>query len=174
MTVYSITELRCRSLLFYSASLHYFSVLLFHCTIPLLHCREVVCVTGEISRISGVHSIMMEKLASLVGGGGRGHSHIYHHVQSCSLRSSWQGRYTPTISTLPPYVLCGYTLLWYITSAVLHLQYLHTIFISRELLYYLIKFSGLLLCNMYVFHQLKGIVSSYFKTENALLQLYPP
>ncbi len=71
-------------------------------------------------------------------------------------------------------VLCGYTVRWYITAAVLYLEYLHTVFISRELLYYLIKFSGLLLCNMHDFHKLKGIVSSYFKTENAFLQLYPP
>ncbi len=32
---------------------------------------------------------------------------IYHYVQSCSVRSSWEGRYTPPISCLPIYVLCG-------------------------------------------------------------------
>jgi hypothetical protein len=26
---------------------------------------------------------------------------IFHHVQSCSVRSSWEGRYTPCISSLP-------------------------------------------------------------------------
>jgi hypothetical protein len=26
---------------------------------------------------------------------------IYHHVQSCSVRSSWEGNYTPPISSLP-------------------------------------------------------------------------
>ncbi len=26
---------------------------------------------------------------------------IYHHDQSCGVRSSWEGRYTPPISTLP-------------------------------------------------------------------------
>ncbi len=35
-------------------------------------------------------------------------SRIYHHVQSCSVRSSWEGRrYTPPISTLLLYELCG-------------------------------------------------------------------
>ncbi len=34
--------------------------------------------------------------------------YIYHHVQSCSVRSSWEVRYTPPISFhLYPYVLCG-------------------------------------------------------------------
>jgi hypothetical protein len=46
--------------------------------------------------------------------GGRMHAHlppsipfhsIYHHVQSCSERSSWEGRYTPPISSLFLYVL---------------------------------------------------------------------
>ncbi len=32
---------------------------------------------------------------------------IYHHEQSCGVNFSWEGRYTPTISTLPLYVLCG-------------------------------------------------------------------
>jgi hypothetical protein len=31
---------------------------------------------------------------------------IYHHVQSCSVRFSWQGRYTPPVSSLPLYTLC--------------------------------------------------------------------
>ncbi len=35
------------------------------------------------------------------------HSIIYHHEQSCGLHSSWEGWYTPHISTLPLYVLCG-------------------------------------------------------------------
>ncbi len=64
--------------------------------------------------ISDVHSIMMEKTS--LGWWWWGctptpfHS-IYHHVQSCSVRSSWEGRYTPSISSLPLYVLCDYTLL---------------------------------------------------------------
>ncbi len=33
--------------------------------------------------------------------------YIYHHVQSCSVRPSWEGRYTQPISSLPLYVLCG-------------------------------------------------------------------
>ncbi len=32
---------------------------------------------------------------------------IYHHEQSCGVGSSWEDRYTPPISTLPLYVLCG-------------------------------------------------------------------
>jgi hypothetical protein len=56
--------------------------------------------------LSGVHSIMMEKLAQ-AGEAGRCmpillHS-VSHHVQSCGVLSSWEGRYPP-ISTLP---LCG-------------------------------------------------------------------
>ncbi len=31
----------------------------------------------------------------------------YHHVQSCSVRSCWVGRYTHPVSSLPIYVLCG-------------------------------------------------------------------
>jgi hypothetical protein len=65
---------------------------------------------------SGVHSIMMEKLAQPSKGGGgcicplpTPFHYIYHHVQSCGVRSNWEGRYTPLISTLPPYVLCGCT-----------------------------------------------------------------
>ncbi len=55
---------------------------------------------------------MMEKAAW--AGEGRGctpnpfHSN-YHHIQSCSERSSWEGRYTPPISSLPLYVLCGFS-----------------------------------------------------------------
>jgi hypothetical protein len=44
---------------------------------------------------SGVHSIMMEKLAQAVEGGGARpppFHYIYNHVQSCSVRSSWEGR----------------------------------------------------------------------------------
>ncbi len=53
---------------------------------------------------------MMEKFA-LAGEGGECtptpfHS-VYHHVQSCSVRASWEGRHTPRISSLPLYVLCG-------------------------------------------------------------------
>jgi len=63
---------------------------------------------------TGVHSIMMEK-STRPDEGGRCKPtpvhYVYHHVQSCSVRSSWEGRYTPPISTLPPYVLCGRT--WY-------------------------------------------------------------
>ncbi len=33
----------------------------------------------------------------------------YHHVQSCHVRSSGEGKYTQPISSLPPYVLCGFT-----------------------------------------------------------------
>ncbi len=57
--------------------------------------------------ISGVHSVMMEK-STLAGEGGGCtptpfHS-LYHHVQSCSVRSSWEGRHTPPISSLPLYI----------------------------------------------------------------------
>ncbi len=33
---------------------------------------------------------------------------IYHHEQSCGVRFSWEGRYTPPISPLTLYVICGY------------------------------------------------------------------
>jgi hypothetical protein len=45
-----------------------------------------------------------------VGGGGRTPTPIhavYHHVQSYRVYSSCEGRYTPLISNLPLYVLCG-------------------------------------------------------------------
>jgi hypothetical protein len=32
---------------------------------------------------------------------------LYYHVISCRVRSSWEGRYSLPISTLPLYVLCG-------------------------------------------------------------------
>ncbi len=34
---------------------------------------------------------------------------IYHHVQSCGVRSSWDGRYNPPISSLYPFLLCAFT-----------------------------------------------------------------
>ncbi len=42
---------------------------------------------------SSVHSIMMEKSAQPGEGGGCTIHYIYHHVQSWSVRSSWEGRY---------------------------------------------------------------------------------
>ncbi len=62
---------------------------------------------------SGVHSIVMEKLAQASEGGGCTYTsfhYSYHYVQSCSLRSSWEGRYAHYplfISTNILYVLCG-------------------------------------------------------------------
>ncbi len=48
---------------------------------------------------------------SLVRGGGGARPppfySIYLHVQCYIVRSSWEGRYTPPVSTLPLYVLCG-------------------------------------------------------------------
>ncbi len=57
--------------------------------------------------LSGVHPIMMEKLAK-PGEGGRctptPFHCIYHHVESCGVCFSWEGRYTPSISALSLYV----------------------------------------------------------------------
>jgi hypothetical protein len=72
-----------------------------------------LCVTTEYTEwqcpISGVHSIMMEKLAQ-AGNGGRStptpFHYIYHHVKSGGVRSSSEGRYAPHISILSLYVLC--------------------------------------------------------------------
>ncbi len=53
---------------------------------------------------------MMKKSAQAgeVGGGGATTFHyIYHQVQSCGVRSSWEDKYTPPIYTLPLYVLNG-------------------------------------------------------------------
>ncbi len=62
--------------------------------------------------LSGVHPIMMEKLAQ--PGEGRvwctptPFHCIYHHVESCGVCFSSEGRYTNLISALPLYVLCGF------------------------------------------------------------------
>ncbi len=51
------------------------------------------------------------RLVRLVGGRTPSPFHYtYHHVQSCGVCSSWEGRHTPPISTLPlyTYVLCGW------------------------------------------------------------------
>ncbi len=56
----------------------------------------------------GVHSILMEKLAQAAWCGWRctpiPFHYIYHHMQSCGICSSWEGRYTTPISTLYPYL----------------------------------------------------------------------
>ncbi len=61
--------------------------------------------------LSDVHSIIMEKSAQPSEGGGvyapPPFHCIYHHKQSCGVRSSWEGRYTPPFSSLPLHVLCG-------------------------------------------------------------------
>jgi hypothetical protein len=60
--------------------------------------------------LSDVHSIMMENSAQPgedVGCTLITFHYIYHHVKCCSVRSSWEVRYAPPISTLPLYVLCG-------------------------------------------------------------------
>jgi hypothetical protein len=48
---------------------------------------------------------MMENIAQAgdvrVGGAPTPFHYIYHHVQSCTVLSSWRGRYTPPISSLP-------------------------------------------------------------------------
>ncbi len=73
--------------------------------------------------LSGIHSIMMEKSSQ------PGDCHgctpapfhwIYLYVQSCCVRSSWEGRYTFPISILSLYVLCGYTpeLMWYVSNCI--------------------------------------------------------
>jgi hypothetical protein len=56
--------------------------------------------------LSGVHSIMREKLVRAgVGGEVQAHPlpfhHIYHHVQSCGVRSSCEGKYTPLFLLYP-------------------------------------------------------------------------
>ncbi len=64
--------------------------------------------------LSGVHPIMMEKLARAGEAGGctaTSFHCIYHHVQSCSIRFSGEGRCTLPISYLP---LCT---LWFYPSA---------------------------------------------------------
>jgi hypothetical protein len=53
---------------------------------------------------------MIEKLAQAREGEGCTpipFHYIYHHEQSCGVRSSWEGRYTTPISTLSLYVLCS-------------------------------------------------------------------
>ncbi len=53
---------------------------------------------------------MMEKSAQPGEGGGCTPT-PFHHVQICGVRPGWEGiyvQYTPPISTLPLYVLCGW------------------------------------------------------------------
>ncbi len=59
--------------------------------------------------IFGVHSIMMEKSAPAEGvvWAPTPFNSSYEYVQSCSVRPSWEGRYTPPILSLPLNVLCG-------------------------------------------------------------------
>ncbi len=60
--------------------------------------------------LSGIYSIMIAKSAQPGQGGGCTRfpfQSIFHHERSCGLCSSWEGRYTPLISPLPLYVLCG-------------------------------------------------------------------
>ncbi len=63
-----------------------------------------------MATLSVVHSIMMEQWTQPGEGWGCAPAPfqcIYHHVQSCCVRSSWECRYTHPISTLYLYVLCG-------------------------------------------------------------------
>ncbi len=56
-------------------------------------------------------SIMMEKWAQPVEEGGSTHTpfhYIYHHIQSCGVRSRWEDRYPPLFLLYP----CMYTLWW--------------------------------------------------------------
>ncbi len=68
--------------------------------------RETTECTEWQMSLSGV-SIMMVRL-----GGARPPPFtlqcIYHHVQSCGVRSNWEGRCTPPISTVPRYALCEF------------------------------------------------------------------
>ncbi len=70
--------------------------------------RVAIAVSGV-----RVHPIMMEK-SSPGWWGWRVHAHplaaYYHHVQSCIVRSCWVGRYTHPVSSLPIYVLCGFSM----------------------------------------------------------------
>jgi hypothetical protein len=48
---------------------------------------------------------------------------IFHHVQSCSVRSSWEGRSTLCISSLSLYVLCGLMFLLYWNANTVSLSF---------------------------------------------------
>jgi hypothetical protein len=84
-----------------------------------------------------LHYIIMEKSAQ--PGEGRGvhgqpFHYIYHHVQNCSVRSSWEGRYIPPISTLPLYkCICTR---WYVSFFLNRLLLFSPIPISCFLLSY--------------------------------------
>ncbi len=84
----------------------------------LWHC--VSCSSVHIQRVHRVHGNdhfltyilwWWKNQARLVRVGGgcspTSFHYIYHHVQSWGVRSSWEGRYTCPIYTLPLYVLCG-------------------------------------------------------------------
>ncbi len=74
------------------------------CLSSCLHSYNQGVYTDWQCPLSGAQSIMRVKSAQ-AGEGGE-----FVHVKSCSVRSSWEGRYTPPISPLPLYVLCGYNL----------------------------------------------------------------
>jgi hypothetical protein len=75
-------------------------------------------ITAWQRPLSGAHSIMIEKLAQT---GGTPFYSIYHHGQSCRVRSSWEGRYI-TLFQLYPYALFGSSL-YRITSIHVHCTY---------------------------------------------------
>jgi hypothetical protein len=82
--------------------------------VPVLQCLSHRVHAVWQWPLSGVHSIMTEKLAQAGGRGGGARCtptlfhYSYHQVQSCSVLSSWVGRYTHPISSLSyRYVLCG-------------------------------------------------------------------
>jgi hypothetical protein len=71
---------------------------------------------------------MREKLAKAGEGGWRTHTpfhYIYHHVQSCGVRSIRKGRYNSPFSIPPLYVLCG----WYF-GQIRHAEYVDEIYPS--------------------------------------------
>jgi hypothetical protein len=77
--------------------------------------RHLRCHDHRVNRVATAafwRTFSHEGKISLAGEGGgctpTPFYDIYHHQESCSVRSSWVGRHTNPVSSLGKYVLCGH------------------------------------------------------------------
>ncbi len=87
-----------------------------HISIINLYVRPTEYTQSGNGHFLAYISIMMENSAQPGVGGGctpTSFHYIYHHEQSCGVRSSWEGRYTPPISSSPMSTLWSAPLRWF-------------------------------------------------------------